>query len=228
MTRGDFLGFGAIGTIVGAILTIPPIGYLLQPVIQNDVKKETNVPQKWYKLGPIKDIPENEPQHFEVDFQINQAYGSEKIAKKSGVGKSSRFDVRSAIYASWAAPVIKDVPTGVGPDKIGKSQMPEFVKKGFKTPLTKEQIKEAESKLNVMSNSCAHLGCPVRWRTNQNLFLCPCHGGLYDINGNWVGGPPPRGLYKFEFQVREDGNIYVKHHFTNVGPKNGFQRPFVV
>jgi hypothetical protein len=33
MTRGDFLGFGILGTIVGAILTIPPAAFVLGPIL---------------------------------------------------------------------------------------------------------------------------------------------------------------------------------------------------
>jgi menaquinol-cytochrome c reductase iron-sulfur subunit len=26
---------------------------------------------------------------------------------------------------------------------------------------------------------CTHLGCPVRWFSDAQLFLCPCHGGRH-------------------------------------------------
>jgi Rieske Fe-S protein len=48
--------------------------------------------------------------------------------------------------------------------------------------------------------------------------LCPCHGGIYDINGGLIAGPPPQGLYYYAFEIREDGGIYVKHEFTNGKP----------
>ena len=31
----------------------------------------------------------------------------------------------------------------------------------------------------VFAINCAHLGCPVRWFPQSNLFMCPCHGGVY-------------------------------------------------
>src|SRR3954471_20366169 len=40
--------------------------------------------------------------------------------------------------------------------------------------------------------NCTHLGCPVRWLPNAGLFLCPCHGGVYNGDGSVAAGPPPR------------------------------------
>ncbi|WP_424952681.1 ubiquinol-cytochrome c reductase iron-sulfur subunit [Deinococcus sp.] len=38
--------------------------------------------------------------------------------------------------------------------------------------------------------NCTHLGCPVHWVSSSGLFLCPCHGGVYDEAGRNVAGPP--------------------------------------
>lgn len=56
----------------------------------------------------------------------------------------------------------------------------------------------------AMSNICTHLGCHVRWITDQNLFFCPCHNGEFDINGNVIAGPPPRPLTRYEVKVEND------------------------
>ena len=37
MTRGDFLGFGVIRAIVGAVLTIPPVAFILDPIIKTNI-----------------------------------------------------------------------------------------------------------------------------------------------------------------------------------------------
>ena len=36
----------------------------------------------------------------------------------------------------------------------------------------------------------------------SRLFMCPCHGGVYYEDGSRASGPPPRGLYEYEYQVR--------------------------
>jgi menaquinol-cytochrome c reductase iron-sulfur subunit len=60
----------------------------------------------------------------------------------------------------------------------------------------------------AMSNICTHLGCHIRWITDQNLFFCPCHNGEFDINGNVIAGPPPRPLTRYEVKV-ENNQLYV-------------------
>jgi Rieske Fe-S protein len=53
----------------------------------------------------------------------------------------------------------------------------------------------------VLAANCAHLGCPVEWFQESGLFMCPCHGGVYDANGDRASGPPPRGLYPCVYDV---------------------------
>ena len=38
--------------------------------------------------------------------------------------------------------------------------------------------------------TCSHLGCAVKWVRNNREFVCPCHGGRFDMNGQVTGGPP--------------------------------------
>ncbi|MGC2544526.1 MAG: (2Fe-2S)-binding protein, partial [Silvibacterium sp.] len=42
---------------------------------------------------------------------------------------------------------------------------------------------------------------PVHWFPQSKLFMCPCHGGVYYQNGDVAAGPPPRGLYQYEYKV---------------------------
>jgi menaquinol-cytochrome c reductase iron-sulfur subunit len=53
----------------------------------------------------------------------------------------------------------------------------------------------------AISTRCAHLGCPVRWFSAAERFICPCHGGVYDFQGLVAGGPPVRPLDRFETRV---------------------------
>ncbi|MEA2661050.1 MAG: menaquinol-cytochrome c reductase iron-sulfur subunit [Chloroflexota bacterium] len=61
----------------------------------------------------------------------------------------------------------------------------------------------------VFNVNCTHLGCPVDWRAGANLFLCPCHGGVYYEDGTVAGGPPPRRLFEREWRV-SGGVLFVK------------------
>ena len=89
--------------------------------------------------------------------------------------------------------------------------------------------------VTLISNRCAHVGCPVQpggpvfqkqektvktRNGDVNItpvlpaagFICPCHGGSYDQEGNRIAGPPVRGLDRYEFDIVDGrlvlGNLY--------------------
>jgi Rieske Fe-S protein len=64
-------------------------------------------------------------------------------------------------------------------------------------------------KFQVFAVNCTHLGCPVRWFQESRLFMCPCHGGAFYEDGSRASGPPPRGLYEYQYKV-EQGQLLVK------------------
>jgi Rieske Fe-S protein len=66
-----------------------------------------------------------------------------------------------------------------------------------------------DDKLQVFAINCAHLGCPVRWFPQSGLFMCPCHGGVYYADGSRASGPPPRGLFEYDYKV-EKGQLWIK------------------
>ncbi|MAW95457.1 MULTISPECIES: ubiquinol-cytochrome c reductase iron-sulfur subunit [unclassified Leeuwenhoekiella] len=64
--------------------------------------------------------------------------------------------------------------------------------------------REENDKLTAFSVNCAHLGCPVRWEEEAELFMCPCHGGVYYKDGTRAAGPPPRGLYTYPVRIKNN------------------------
>jgi len=60
----------------------------------------------------------------------------------------------------------------------------------------------------AMSNICTHLGCRVRWITNQEQFFCPCHNAAFSKEGNVIAGPPPRPLDRYQVKV-ENEQLFV-------------------
>jgi len=61
--------------------------------------------------------------------------------------------------------------------------------------------RESEDRFIAFSVNCAHLGCPVRWMPDANLFMCPCHGGVYYKDGKVAAGPPPHGLSQYPVRI---------------------------
>ena len=67
----------------------------------------------------------------------------------------------------------------------------------------------SDDKLQVFAINCAHLGCPVRWFPQSGLFMCPCHGGVYYADGSRASGPPPRGLFQYDYKI-ENGQLLIE------------------
>jgi len=90
----------------------------------------------------------------------------------------------------------------------------------------------------IISNRCAHLGCPVQANGPTGAILgeknvtehtvngaillrpvvpagfgCPCHGGQYDTEGNRTAGPPVRALDRYSFDIK-NGHIVLLSTFS--------------
>jgi menaquinol-cytochrome c reductase iron-sulfur subunit len=68
--------------------------------------------------------------------------------------------------------------------------------------------RESADEFIAFSINCTHLGCPVRWLPEADLFMCPCHGGVYYKNGEVAAGPPPRPLTRYPVRVR-NGEVEI-------------------
>jgi menaquinol-cytochrome c reductase iron-sulfur subunit len=69
--------------------------------------------------------------------------------------------------------------------------------------------REAGSQFVAFSIYCTHTGCPVNWVGDANLFICPCHGGIFDGQGRVTAGPPPRPLDRAPVRVR-NGRVEIR------------------
>ncbi len=95
-----------------------------------------------------------------------------------------------------------EIPAGtvneIPPDGVRFVQLPEG-------PV---MLGKVDNEVHALSAICTHLGCIIQWNPNAKQFICPCHGGKYDLNGKVVSGPPPRPLEKIEVKLR-DGQVFV-------------------
>ena len=69
-------------------------------------------------------------------------------------------------------------------------------------------VTEDGQNVKVFSNACTHLSCRVTWNVERNGFFCPCHDGLFGLNGEVLAGPPPRPLDQFATKI-ENGQISI-------------------
>jgi cytochrome b6-f complex iron-sulfur subunit len=68
----------------------------------------------------------------------------------------------------------------------------------------KVYVTKTASGYTALSLICTHEGCIVSYVPSSG-FLCPCHRGSFDMNGNVTGGPPPSALQRLS--VSQSGNI---------------------
>jgi menaquinol-cytochrome c reductase iron-sulfur subunit len=69
-------------------------------------------------------------------------------------------------------------------------------------------VRQPDGKITVFSPLCTHLGCGYRWDTDDLTFKCPCHGSIFNINGNVLAGPAPRPLDRLPVKV-EGGRLFI-------------------
>jgi cytochrome b6-f complex iron-sulfur subunit len=74
--------------------------------------------------------------------------------------------------------------------------------------------------LMALYRKCVHLGCSVPHCEKSMLFECPCHGSKYRLNGEYYGGPAPRGLDRFPIEVSDD-KVMVDTGARQDGPPRG-------
>ena len=69
-------------------------------------------------------------------------------------------------------------------------------------------VRTEETELVALSAVCTHLHCILTWDPDKRILACPCHDGSFDLNGNVLGGPPPRPLHRHRVETQLD-QIYV-------------------
>jgi quinol---cytochrome c reductase iron-sulfur subunit, bacillus type len=96
-----------------------------------------------------------------------------------------------------------------------------------------------EPSLTILYSRCVHLGCPVQPNgpidetaakkldgvelrpVLAQSFGCPCHGGLYDSEGNRKAGPPVRSMDRAEYSIKNGrvilGPVYAVGNVSGTG-----------
>jgi Rieske Fe-S protein len=60
----------------------------------------------------------------------------------------------------------------------------------------------AAGQYKAFSAVCPHLQCTVQYRADLSQIWCACHNGMFNLNGQVVGGPPPKGLEEYRVDLR--------------------------
>ena len=142
-------------------------------------------------------MSEDEPQSPKRRDFLNIAVGSSAAAFTAAVG----YPVVRFILPRHR----KDA----GPTNIGKLQ--ELPLGEAKTVLVNERpvivLRTADGHVRAFSAICTHLQCIVGYSVERNQIECPCHQGVYSVDGQNISGPPRRKLEELIVTINEGSVI---------------------
>ena len=81
-------------------------------------------------------------------------------------------------------------------------------------------VANAGGHLFALSQKCPHLGCRVPFCDSSGRFECPCHGSKFDLGGEWIQGPAPRGMDRYDLSL-QNGKLLVDTAKLTDGPDRG-------
>lgn len=65
----------------------------------------------------------------------------------------------------------------------------------------------ADGSITAFDDRCTHLGCRQKWNTEKRRFECPCHGSVFDVDGNVTRGPASRPMPRLYLHTLGDGRV---------------------
>jgi cytochrome b6-f complex iron-sulfur subunit len=127
--------------------------------------------------------------------------------------------VGAAAYTGYEA--LRPLASGAGGAKLKVGTIANFPE-GTTTyvPEGRMYVANAQSYLFALSEKCPHLGCHVPFCASSGRFECPCHGSVYDLAGEYIKGPAPRGMDRYEITLHGD-DVIVDTSKLQSGPPRG-------
>ena len=92
---------------------------------------------------------------------------------------------------------------------VPKASIPDVEKTPFTDVPGKFYVIHNKDGVMALYWKCVHLGCTVPWVEGEHRFHCPCHGSIYDYDGQRVSGPAPRSLDYMQVTVTPTGDLKV-------------------
>lgn len=76
-------------------------------------------------------------------------------------------------------------------------------------------VRRNDTQVDAFTTICPHLGCSINFEEKEQLFLCPCHGGTFNRDGQCVetpgrSNPAPRGMDRLDCRL-DGGLVQVKY-----------------
>jgi menaquinol-cytochrome c reductase iron-sulfur subunit len=77
-------------------------------------------------------------------------------------------------------------------------------------------VRQSGEQFTAYNGRCTHLGCAYSWQASLNQFACPCHAGVFGLDGKVLAGPPPRPLDTLSVRV-DGGGLQVQYQDFQLG-----------
>ena len=131
-----------------------------------------------------------------------------------------------AVAAGWTAyESLRPLASKAGGAKLGLGNVTNY------SPGTATYVAEgrmyvtnaAGQELFALSQKCPHLGCRVPFCKSSGRFECPCHGSIYSIAGEYITGPAPRGMDRYQLSL-QNGTLVADTSTVIQGPPRGTNR----
>lgn len=128
--------------------------------------------------------------------------------------------VGAAGYTGYEA--LRPLTSGAGGAEITVGDAANFAE-GTATyvPAGRMYVVNANKHYFALSQRCPHLGCRVPFCESSGRFECPCHGSVYDLAGEYISGPTPRGMDRFDISVPDGRTVVVNTGKLTSGPDRG-------
>jgi cytochrome b6-f complex iron-sulfur subunit len=143
---------------------------------------------------------------------------------RSGWKLGGALLIGAAGYTGYEA--LRPLSSGPKGAKISVGDVTSFAKDtSTYVPAGRMYVVNANDHLFALSQKCPHLGCHVPFCESSGRFECPCHGSIFDIGGEYIAGPAPRGMDQYELAL--DGKtVVVDTGASKPGPDRGAKEFF--
>ena len=155
--RQMMIGTGVGGLAIGALLTVPALGFVLSPLSSR--RRSSG----WIQVGSVELVQVGKPKAIKVGVPTGESFDDTPVER--------------IVYV----------------------------------------VRKENGQVRALTNVCTHMQCDVHWDESLTQFLCPCHGGIYDLDGNNVSGPPPSPLpqwvHKIERNELGERILYITNEY---------------
>jgi cytochrome b6-f complex iron-sulfur subunit len=76
-------------------------------------------------------------------------------------------------------------------------------------PQVKVWLSNTDQGVIALYKVCTHLGCLYNWDSQEEKFICPCHGSEFENDGEFLRGPAPRSLDRFAIEILDDAGSVI-------------------